>query len=316
MVKRRKTNSPSDQYPMHNRASMLGKRAPVGPPRRTFGFPATVTHPLFVWTDDKVLKQHPSYQSAKAGDADAAIALVSDIAGPLLRDVISLMDAGTLPVDVIFVAPHAREARGDNAIPQVLATMLAIAGGVVDEDIVQTTKVYHTGADPMERLNARASFHGVVFRGSDYVLVDDVMTLGGTLCDLADHIQRGGGNVVAAAVLVNASRSGRLYPVQKTVQRLEKEFGHDIRETFGIEPVALTADEAQYLLGFRSAEEIRGRSAKAREKTDLRLRAKGVFIPQAEGGRRQRAPLRRHKVPFPGASAVSNISSWVGKRKR
>jgi predicted DNA-binding transcriptional regulator YafY len=32
------------------------------------------------------------------------------------------------------------------------------------------------------------------------------------------------------------------------VQRLDKEFGHVIRETFDIEPVALTADEAQYLV--------------------------------------------------------------------
>jgi len=46
----------------------------------------------------------------------------------------------------IFVAPHAREASGDNAIPQVLAEVCAlVAGAKADTDIVQTTKVFHTG---------------------------------------------------------------------------------------------------------------------------------------------------------------------------
>jgi hypothetical protein len=33
-------------------------------------------------------------------------------------------------------------------------------------------------------------------------------------------------------------------PAAKTVRRLEEKFGHVIRETFNIEPTALTADEA------------------------------------------------------------------------
>ncbi|CAN7431753.1 hypothetical protein LJR034_002667 [Caballeronia sp. LjRoot34] len=144
---------------------------------------------MFLWTNDKELKAHQSYQLAKAGDAHAAIDLVSDLAQPLLQQLILLMDGGKLPTNPIYVAPHAREAKGDNAIPQVLAVMLSIAGGELDEEIVQTTKVYHTGADAMERLISRASFHGAVYRGRDYILVDDVTTLGGTLCDLTDHIE-------------------------------------------------------------------------------------------------------------------------------
>jgi hypothetical protein len=35
---------------------------------------------MFLWVDDKELKQHAPYQAAKAGDIDAAIQLVSDIA--------------------------------------------------------------------------------------------------------------------------------------------------------------------------------------------------------------------------------------------
>lgn len=189
MAKRGRGYPSDNANSVHTWTSLLGKFAPSGPPRRVLGFPPALTEPLFLWTNDKELKAHQSYQLAKAGDAHAAIDLVSDLAQPLLQQLILLMDGGKLPTNPIYVAPHAREAKGDNAIPQVLAVMLSIAGGELDEEIVQTTKVYHTGADAMERLISRASFHGAVYRGRDYILVDDVTTLGGTLCDLTDHIE-------------------------------------------------------------------------------------------------------------------------------
>jgi hypothetical protein len=308
---------------------MLGRFAPSGAPVRTLGFPQELNEPLFLWRDDTQLKAHEQYAAAKAGDLWAAIELIADIATPLEERVAAAARSGNWPQPLLYVAPHAREARGDNAIPQVLAVSLgfnvAIALGAdpalaekqnqTDQYIVQTTKVYHTGADAMERLIARASFQGLVRRGANYVLVDDVTTLGGTLCDLADYIRRGGGNVVAAVVLVNASRSGKLVPAQKTVRRLEENFGHVIRETFRIEPTALTADEAQYLVGFRTAEEIRGRSAKAQQTTDLRLRSKGIYLTPEGGEFRQRAIRQRDRVRFPGASAY-NSARWLGSARR
>ncbi|WP_370542743.1 phosphoribosyltransferase [Burkholderia pseudomallei] len=297
------------------RSTLLGKHAPSGMPMRTLGFPAPLVEPIFLWQDDTELKAHPRYPDAKAGDSYAAIELIAEIAEPLKRQVADVAFAEGWPEPLIFVAPHAREARGDNAIPQVLAVSLSIGYGEVDENIVQTTKVYHTGADAMERLIARASFQGPVQRGGNYVLVDDVTTLGGTLCDLSDYIRRNGGNVIAAVVLVNASRSGKLFPARKIVRRLEEQFGHVIRETFRIEPTALTADEAQYLVGFRTAEEIRGRSAKAKQTTNLRLRSKGIFFDRSRATPRQGAVKRAHRVPFPGASAVRS-GRWIKKRPR
>lgn len=293
---------------MLHRTSLSGQAAPNLAPRREFGFPATVQEPLFVFRSDNEIKSHTCYTAAKSGNTQAAIDLVGAFAVPLLNKLVGLVDGEQIPANHIVVAPHAREASGDNAIPQVLAALLSFAGGRLDENVVQTSKVYHTGADPMERLNARASFHGKIERGASYVLVDDVTTLGGTLCDLADFIQRGGGHPVAAAVLVNASRSGKLFPAQRTVALLEKRFGNEIREIFNIAPAALTADEAQYLIGFRTAEEIRGRSAQAREKTDLRLRSKGIRIDERGGQAQLTRPRRRVRL--------WNTARWVGKRMR
>jgi len=239
---------------------------------RFYGFPQGVSEPFWLFNNDAALKAHPKYQDAKAGGVEAAVELVSDVA---LDFLVSIKDK--LPCDAIYIAPHAREATGDNAIPQVLATASAIvAQGEVETDIVQVTRVYHTGADPMERMCLRPEFEGAVTQGARYVLVDDVTSMGGTLAELANFLQCSGGSVAAVIVLVNAGRVKQFQPTRKVIRELEKRYIHEIEEIFGIVPSALTANEANYLIGFKSADEIRNRLAKARKETDLRLRSKGI----------------------------------------
>ena len=62
---------------------------------------------------------------------------------------------------------------------------------------------------------------------------------------------------------------------------------HVQRSNFRIAMGALSANEASYLSGFRTADELRNRAAKGAEEIDLRLRAKG-FQLQA-----QPAPLNQ-----------------------
>lgn len=238
---------------------------------RSRGWPPDVA-PLFWATIDLQLKTHAAYRQAKAGDENAALELLLDLTVDWLYQHKPRFVPGLL-----FVAPHAQEATGDNAIPQTLAALCAaMFWGQVDTVIVQSERVYHTGADAMERMAARAQFVGQVQAGADYVLVDDVTSLGGTLAELANFIQLGGGNVKDAVVLVNAGRSLALSPVRKYVQLLNRRFGDELFNIFGIKPEALTANEAQYLVGFRSIDEIRNRLAAARQEIDCRLRSKGI----------------------------------------
>lgn len=239
---------------------------------RTLGLPATLKEPLSAFRNDQPLKHDPDYKAAKAGNAGAAVRLVKRLAGPLLEQARAKFGS-----DVIYVAPHAEEATGKNAIPHTLAEALAVnASGSVDEDIVQTNRVHHTGADLMQRMIARSQFNGDVKPGGRYVLVDDVTTSGGTFADLADYIRSKGGEVAGAVSLVNAARDAKLAADPQVVRRLEGRHGDVIREQLGIEPGALTASEARYLDGFRSADEIRNRVAKARQERIGRLRAKGI----------------------------------------
>ncbi len=239
---------------------------------RKIGFPRGLPDPLFVFRDDSELKAHRAYRAAKAGDEVAAVEVVRDLAVPLLAAV----QRGALPADY-YVAPHAREALGDNAIPQVLATACAaVASASVDNAIVQSSRVYHTGADAMERLALRPVFEGEVESGRSYCLVDDVTNLGGTLAELADFIQLHGGRVVGLAVLVNAGRIKDLHPPKKVVTELSDRYGRNLETLISVTPEALTANEANYLIGFRSLDEIRNRIVKARKETNLRLRSKGI----------------------------------------
>ena len=241
---------------------------------RRHGFPLGIGEPLSRFESDTEIKAHPLYEQAKAGCAQSAISLVDDLAVDFLAE-----HRDRLPTDAIYVAPHAREATGDNAIPQVLATACAmVAQGRVETEIVQASRVFHTGADPMERLSLRPVFEGGVIAGARYALVDDVMSMGNTLAELADYLQAAGGVVDSVVVLVNAGRIKALRPQRNVIRKLEERFPHDIEKILGIIPSALTANEAGYLIGFRSADEIRNRLAKARKETNLRLRSKGIEV--------------------------------------
>jgi hypothetical protein len=238
---------------------------------RTHGWPEGV-HPLALLDKDLQLKAHVAYPRAKAGDEAGALDLLLDMAVAWLYEQRARFAPGLL-----YVAPHAQEATGDNAIPQALAAVCAaVWGGKAEIGIVQSDRVYHTGADAMERMAARAQFVGTVQPGERYVLVDDVTSLGGTLAELANYIQHGGGKIKDVVVLVNAGRNPALVPQPKNVQLLKRRFGDEIFNIFGIKPEALTANEAQYLVGFRSVDEIRNRLAAARQEIDRRLRSKGI----------------------------------------
>lgn len=238
---------------------------------RTHGFSAG-TQVLSLFRSDEGIKKHPGYRDAKAGDPEAALTLVMDLAVGWLFE-----NEDRFAPGAVYAAPHAKEASGDNAIPQTLAAVCAtIFRGTVDREIVQTDRVYHTGANAMERMASRATFEGLVVAGARYVLVDDVTNLGGTLSELNDFILNHGGLVTDVVVMVNAGRDPALLPNRKDIRLIKERFQDEFTHVFGIEPDALTANEARYLVGFRSIDEIRDCLAKARQEIDRRLRSKGI----------------------------------------
>lgn len=238
---------------------------------RIYSFPETAKH-FYCFSDVDDIKQHPDYTAAKSGEAEPAYRLVTDIASQFLKSL-----AGEFPEGTYFVSPFAQEAGGDNAIPLLLSLLAAKElNGISETDIVQLQRVFHTGADPMERLLLRPSFEGTVVRDGNYVLVDDVTSMGGTLAELANYIRLNNGNVIGSIVLVNAGRDKSFNPVKKHIKLLKERFDEQIEQQFGIKISAFTANEASYLVGFRTFDEIRNRCLKAEKEIHLRLLSKGI----------------------------------------
>lgn len=238
---------------------------------RLYSFSETAKH-FHCFSDIDDIKKHLDYLAAKSGEVDPAYRLVTDLGNQFLKAL-----RGEFPEDTYFVSPFAQEAGGDNAIPLLLSLLAAKElKGISETDIVQLQRVFHTGADPMERLLLRPSFEGRVERNRNYVLVDDVTSMGGTLAELANYIRLNNGNVLGSIVLVNAGRDKSFRPVKKHIKLLEERFDEQIEQQFGIKISALTANEASYLIGFRTFDEIRNRCLKAEKEIHLRLLSKGI----------------------------------------
>ena len=179
--------------------------------------------PVWIHATESAVKQHLSYITAKAGDPNEAFQLVSDTLSSVIVAELARIFHGRKP---ILVSAHAIEGTGVNAIPEVLADMLAQQlGWRVDSGIVQINIVAHTGANGFSRLARQAMFDGLVIAGDEYVLVDDFVGQGGTLANLRSHILRGGGAVIGATVLTGKPYSANLRLSTDTLEKLSLKHG-------------------------------------------------------------------------------------------
>lgn len=242
-------------------------------PTRIRAFDTSNSTVVSAFPTDAAMKAHGDYKAAKAGDAKAAARLVGD----LVTQANIVQARVAFGKDVIYLPVHAEEVTGMNQIPNAMAAMYAArAGGALDVGMVQSNRVFHTGAKAMERLLTRAQFAGDVTPGAKYVLIDDVTTMGSTLADLAAYVRSNGGQVAGSAVLVNAMRGATMAPSVTVIKQLEGRHGDQISTIFGIEPAALTAAEAGYLIGFKSTDELRNRATTAQQERVARLASKGI----------------------------------------
>jgi len=224
------------------------------------------------------LREHPDYRAAKTGASEeAAIDLVEDFLRrpENMRQLAFLKQAHQ---DAVIVAVHAEEAGGRNKIPQALAKFIGKMAGIgVDDSIVQTNIAQRTGKDELYRFAFRASFGGEVQRGRDYVLVDDVFAMGGSLNELRLHVERGGGRVVRMAALSIGGHGNIIAPSRETLGGLLDRHGEKSVQSF-LEDISLyegnhktlTEPEAASLRRTPSLDAARDRILAARQEGCVR----------------------------------------------
>lgn len=192
-------------------------------------FPDVIVH-----TDLQSRDSHPGYIASKAGDADAAISLATDLldarAIALLRQTVGEQSALLLPV-------IADETTGFNAIPDAMAQVLSSRVGfeVVSGEIVQINKVGHTRAPAFQRLVTPAQFDGAVQTHANYVLVDDHIGLGGTLANLRGYVEGRGGRVIAITTLTESREARRISLRPETRDMLWEKHGEELDQLWKVQ---------------------------------------------------------------------------------
>lgn len=235
---------------------------------------ATIPYPesfpnVIVHTTINNMKIHPSYIAAKNGDVSAALSLISDVSK---KDRIEKLasyypDAILIPVHELIL-----ENGRYNAIPLVYAEYISdITGHEVCYDIYQKTKASHTNKNAIERLINRSQFAGDVKPGKTYIIVDDVITQGGTVSELRSYIENAGGKVACVSTLSFSKFSMVLGIKKETISDIERKFGKDETKRFikefgiGKEIEHLTNGEGKYILSFSSLDRIRDRIFEIRD---------------------------------------------------
>jgi hypothetical protein len=227
------------------------------PPRTAWNhFPNVLIH-----ASESSVKQHGDYRHAKSGNGLAAIHLVRDTINATQVGVLGSLVTGRKP---ILVSAHAYEREGVNAIPEIFADELGQhLAWPVDNGVVQTNVVAHTGADGFSRLARQAEFDGSIQRGAEYVLVDDFVGMGGTLANLRGFIESQGGKVLAAVALTGKPHSAQLQLTTERLNELRHKHGTELehwwQQHFGHAFDALTESEARYLVRTPDADTVRNR---------------------------------------------------------
>ena len=239
----------------------------------------TVTNP-----DTLINRNAELHKAAKAGSIQAALRLVDAVVGPATVGAKGKPSPKFEKIRALCAAhPTARvvpvialEATGHNMLPYAYARRFAEIGGIkFDDRIRQTVKANHTGANAVERMAARAEFSGPIKAGAEYIILDDVVTQGGTLNELRKYIQSKGGKVVAATTLTSARFSATLRISETKIQQLHAKFGEidELLQEAGIAngTAELTESEARELLKC-SPDTLRSRLAE-----QSRRRSEGVL---------------------------------------
>lgn len=235
------------------------------------------------------LKNEPEYQAAKSGDMSAAIELVDrlltdDTVGKIREQI---GDGKPLVLPVLAV-----EAAGNNKIPLAMAEALADRLGLdVELGIIQSDKVGRTDSGADHRLAFNPTFEGDVKQGQKYLVVDDTLTMGGTVASLRGYVVNRGGKVVAASVMTAHEGALNLPVKSSMLAAIENKHGPSInhfwQETFGYGTDKLTQGEAGHLKSAKTVDAIRERITAARHEGIERLGANRVEAsPRSKGAGR------------------------------
>lgn len=200
--------------------------------------------PVYRHTSISFLKRRRGFYDAKKGSMDKALTVVSKCVKSKTIVEIKQKYPDAILIPVI----------SNNKLPEALAMALNLP-------IHTNVHIYNSHVrktlSAIERLLHKPCFSGKIIKGEDYIIVDDIITQGGTISALRKHIVTNGGTVVAVAVLASSIDSQIIAPKRDDIINLISKYSlssityllkkyniaNDIHE--------LTRAQIKYLLRFK-----------------------------------------------------------------
>lgn len=210
----------------------------------------------------------------KAGNEEAAVELVDK----LVDDKIVSQLANQYPNAIVVPIPSMETAdKKPNAIPLAYARKFEKAGLQIADDIIEIDSAHHTGKKSFKRVVNRPHFDGTIEQGREYIIVDDVFAMGGTINSMRNFIEDKGGKVVAVSTLTPSVENSKILAITDENLNSLKSIDQkgdllnairklDIAENFE----ALTDPIGKYIVNNREKiiNEERTRRAKSNSKTN------------------------------------------------
>lgn len=218
--------------------------------------------PVYAHTSISFLKHCPGFEEAKQGDMQAALSVVNMCIKPkrIAEFNQSYPRAITLPVI------------SKNRLPEALARQL---GARMHMEVTESGAQNRKALSAVERLLHKPRFSGRIDEGESYVIVDDIVTQGGTVSELRKYVLDCGGSVAAIVALAFSKDSSVIAPTFQDVHNLNDRFPliliNEILREYNIanDISELTRSQIKCLLRFKKTERIMTSMARVREKYNI-----------------------------------------------
>lgn len=262
--------------------------------------------------DLKELEKEPEYQAAKQGDKVAALALADRLVRAETVEAIRSL-VGDKPAKIVPVL--AKEAAGNNKIPLATAEVIGDRLGLeVEYNIVQAEKVGRTNKGADHRLAINPTFDGDVEPGRPYILIDDTLSMGGTIASLRGYIKNRGGQVLGAAVMTAHPGAVDLAVKPKMLADIERKHGQEMnaywQEEFGYGIEQLTQGEAGHLRKAPTVDAIRDRITAARNAAGWTVDERTTGEAAAESPSVKRGPHQEKAEAFKQLSSKDLLEQY------
>ncbi len=217
------------------------------------------------------LKETDGYKEAKFdNDYDAAVAVVkTNVSHAAIDRIFDIADGLNKPLRIVRPLPSFDDTGSEdidlhnsgatNAIPAAFQAYLCDQlDAEPDDEIIQVARVGRTKLNRFSRFLCQPHFRGIVRPNEHYMIVDDVVSSGGTFAALRSHIVKCGGSVTIFSALAHINGlDTNLAVIKDTLYRLRERYGEGFDrfwlEVIGHEDRCLTEQEAKFLADWQGS---------------------------------------------------------------